>query len=78
MPFTIEFLRDAWRQLDELRAYDRTRILSQIRSQLEHHANVESRNRKQLTDHPLAGWELRVGDWRVFCTQWRTCGREGD
>ena len=66
MPFTIELLADAQRQLRELRAYDRTRILSEIRGQLEHQASVESRNRKQLEDHPVAGWELRVGDWRVF------------
>jgi len=33
---------------------------------LTHEANQETRRRKKLTDHPIAPWELRVGDFRVF------------
>jgi mRNA-degrading endonuclease RelE of RelBE toxin-antitoxin system len=29
-------------------------------------ANVESKRRKQLIANPLAAWELRAGDFRVF------------
>jgi len=32
---------------------------------------TETRNRKPLRDHPLATWELRVEQYRVFTTSTR-------
>lgn len=66
MAFFIEFSSNAERQIAALRAYDRARLLDEIGSQLTHQPDQVTRQRKQLTDHPLADWELRVGDWRVF------------
>ena len=66
MSFDIDFSEDAERHLADLRAYARTRIVDEIEVQLTHQPEARSRNRKELKDHPLARWELRVGDWRVF------------
>ncbi len=29
-------------------------------------ANIETKRRKRLAQHPIAAWELRVGKYRVF------------
>jgi mRNA-degrading endonuclease RelE of RelBE toxin-antitoxin system len=41
-------------------------IVDSIKLHLTHEADRRTRRRKKLTDHPLAPWELRVGDFRVF------------
>jgi len=33
---------------------------------LTHQPTVETRNRKQLRPNPIAPWELRIGDLRVY------------
>ena len=35
-------------------------------TQLTHQAEVESRHRKRLRENPIASWELRVENFRVF------------
>jgi mRNA-degrading endonuclease RelE of RelBE toxin-antitoxin system len=37
-----------------------------IEVRLTHEPGKPTRNRKRLEDNPLAPWELRVGDFRVF------------
>jgi len=66
MAFYIEFSEDAERQMAALRAVDRSRLFDEIDEQLTHQPNQRTRRRKQLTNHPLADWELRVDDWRVL------------
>lgn len=62
----------AVQELEELRAYDRRRILAELRSQLADQPTVPTRRRKCLIDltpsfeHELPVWELRVGDFRIF------------
>lgn len=41
-------------------------LLTAIEAQLLHEPLLETRNRKRLRPNPLASWELRVGDLRVF------------
>lgn len=41
-------------------------MLEAIETQLVHEPLVETRNRKLLRPNPIAPWELRVGDLRVF------------
>jgi hypothetical protein len=41
-------------------------VLEQIEVQLTYQPNVETRNRKRLRPNPLAPWELRIGEIRVF------------
>lgn len=66
MKFDIIFSPEAEDHLDDLTARNRRIILDQIAVQLTYEPNVPSRHRKQLQSNPLAGWELRIGDFRVF------------
>ena len=66
MSYEVRFSRDAERQLGELDARDRNIILVTIEEQLTHQAEVPTRHRKLLRENPLADWELRVGEYRVF------------
>jgi mRNA-degrading endonuclease RelE of RelBE toxin-antitoxin system len=49
-----------------LTAADRARVLDAIERQLVREPLIETRNRKPLRPNPLAPWELRVGELRVF------------
>ncbi len=66
MPFQIEYTQAARDQLLALAATDRGRIVDSVRLQLRDEPLVETRNRKLLRPNPIARWELRVGDFRVF------------
>jgi mRNA-degrading endonuclease RelE of RelBE toxin-antitoxin system len=41
-------------------------IVDAIKIHLTHDADQESRRRKRLVRNPIAVWELRAGDFRVF------------
>ena len=47
-------------------ARDRTTVLAGINRQLLHEPLKETRHRKPLRPNPIAPWELRVGQLRVF------------
>lgn len=66
MPFQIEYTQAARDQLLALAATDRGRIVDSVSLQLRDEPLVETRNRKLLRPNPIARWELRVGDFRVF------------
>ena len=66
MAYEIEFSEDAERHLADMTARERKTVLDAIETQLAWEAAVPSRNRKLLRANPLAAWELRVGEWRVF------------
>jgi mRNA-degrading endonuclease RelE of RelBE toxin-antitoxin system len=66
MAYQIRFSRDAERQLGELSARDRGILLEAIEEQLMHQPELATRHRKLLRENPLANWELRVGEYRVF------------
>jgi mRNA interferase RelE/StbE len=66
MAYQIMFSADAERQLHQLTARDRTIVLDTIESQLTHEPVLPTRARKLLRENPLADWELRVGEYRVF------------
>jgi len=40
--------------------------LDTVDEQLVHQPKVETRNRKPMRPNPLAPWELRIGDLRVY------------
>jgi mRNA-degrading endonuclease RelE of RelBE toxin-antitoxin system len=46
--------------------HQQTIILDAMAQFLENDPDVETRRRKRLRDNPLAPWELRVGEFRVF------------
>lgn|SRR5215210_2098532 len=66
MAYDIEFAESVKAQLGQLTARDRMLVLDAVEKQLLHEPFVETRNRKPLRPNPLAPWELRVGDLRIF------------
>ena len=64
--FDVRFTPDAERHLELLAARDRAIVLDAIEASLVHEPMVETRHRKRLRPNPLAPWELRVGDLRVY------------
>lgn len=41
-------------------------VLDAVDEQLQHQPNVETRNRKPMRPNPVAPWELRIGQLRVY------------
>ena len=66
MTFEIEFSEDSERQLAELTSRDRRTLLDSIETLLTHEPTTPTKHRKLLRPNPVAAWELRVGDFRVF------------
>jgi mRNA-degrading endonuclease RelE of RelBE toxin-antitoxin system len=66
VPFRVDFTHSAEADLAHFRAFEQRVIVDAIRAHLTVDADVESRRRKRLTAGPVAPWELRVGDHRVF------------
>lgn len=61
MSYEIEFSESVKAQLRSLSARERSIVIEAVEEQL-----VETRNRKLMRPNPLAPWELRIGDLRVF------------
>ena len=66
MPHEIEYSPEAEEHLRALTARQQTIILDAVEVQLLHQPTVETRNRKPMRPNPLAPWELRIGDLRVY------------
>ena len=66
MKFTVRFVPSADGDLGYYEAREQRIILDAIGKFLEVNADVESKRRKQLRPNPLAPWELRIGDYRIF------------
>lgn len=66
MPYEIEFMPDAQEHLSRLAARWQAILLDKIQEQLYHRPTEETRQRKKLRPNPLASWELRVGEFRIF------------
>jgi mRNA-degrading endonuclease RelE of RelBE toxin-antitoxin system len=66
MPFSVEFSPDTEQHLRVLTARQRTIVFDTVDRQLAHQPLVETRNRKPMRPNPLATWELRIGNLRVY------------
>ena len=66
MPYQIEFAKAVKTHLDVLTAGQRSTVLRAIEEQLTNEPSTETRNRKPLRPNPVAPWELRVQQMRVF------------
>jgi mRNA-degrading endonuclease RelE of RelBE toxin-antitoxin system len=66
VPYEIIFEPDAVEHLQGFSARDQSVVLDQIEVQLTYQPDAETRNRKRLRPNPLAPWELRIGEIRVF------------
>lgn len=66
MVYTIQFAESVKNQLRGLTARRRTTIFEAVDRELVHEPMTETKNRKPLRPNPIAPWELRIGDLRVF------------
>jgi mRNA interferase RelE/StbE len=66
MPHDIRYVPTALEHLRGLSAHDRVTVVDAVDRQLRHQPEVVTRHRKRMRPNPLAAWELRVGDLRVF------------
>ena len=66
MVYLIEFADCVKEHFNSLTANQRSIIIDAIEKQLTHEPLRETRNRKPLRPNPIAPWELRIGDLRVF------------
>ena len=66
MAYHIEFARLVKAHLKALSAHQQSTVLNAIERQLANEPSKETRNRKPLRPNPVAPWELRVGELRVF------------
>ena len=66
MAFDVDFSLHAGKHVRALRKRDQQIILDAISANLRHEPEKPTRNRKKLDEHPIAPWELRIGDFRVF------------
>jgi len=49
-----------------LTKHQQTRVLDAVDRQLVHEPTLETRHRKKMRPNPVAPWELRIGDLRVY------------
>ncbi len=66
MPYRIEYSPDVEEHLRFLTARQCAIVLDTVDAQLPHQPTVETRNRKPMRPNPLAPWELRIGELRVY------------
>jgi hypothetical protein len=66
VPYTVEFAASVEAHFRALTVRDRATVIGAIHRQLRHEPLKETRNRKPLRPNPVAPWELRVGQLRIF------------
>jgi mRNA-degrading endonuclease RelE of RelBE toxin-antitoxin system len=66
MPYRIVYARETEEHFKTLTARQRSTVLQRVEKQLVHEPAVETRNRKPMRENPLATWELRVENIRVY------------
>jgi len=66
MPYRIEYSPDTVGHPQALTARQRALVLRAVEEQRSYHPAVETRNRKPMRPNPLAPWELRVEECRVY------------
>jgi mRNA-degrading endonuclease RelE of RelBE toxin-antitoxin system len=66
VPYRIVYSPTTEKQLRALTARQRTTVFDNVDKQLAHQPTVERRNRKPMRPNPIAPWELRIGNLRVY------------
>jgi mRNA-degrading endonuclease RelE of RelBE toxin-antitoxin system len=66
MAYQIVYSPEAVSHLEALPKSSQVLVLDQVDIQLVHQPTLPTRKRKLLRPNPIAPWELRLGDVRVF------------
>jgi len=66
LPYLIEYSPDAEEHLRALTRRQQRIVLDAVERQLTYEPAAETRNRKPMRPNPLAPWELRIGNIRVY------------
>ena len=66
MAYVIEYSPDAEDHLRRLTTRRQRSVVDAVDRQLINQPTVETRNRKPMRPNPVAPWELRIGDLRVY------------
>ena len=66
MAFTIIYSPEAVDHLQALPKATQTLVIDQVDEHLAHQPKLPARKRKLLRPNPIAPWELRLGNIRVF------------
>jgi mRNA-degrading endonuclease RelE of RelBE toxin-antitoxin system len=66
LPYRVVWYPDTHAHLRSLTARQRFIVFDGVEEQLTHEPKTETRNRKEMRPNPLASWELRIGDLRVY------------
>jgi mRNA-degrading endonuclease RelE of RelBE toxin-antitoxin system len=64
--YRIEYSPEAEGHLRYLTKSQQTRVLDAVDRQLADEPTLETRHRKKMRPNPIAPWELRIGDLRVY------------
>src|SRR5260370_27015511 len=65
-PFAINMTEGAEADLKWFKAYGRSIILAWLESHLQYQPMLAMRRLNTMRPNPVAGWELRLGDFRVL------------
>jgi mRNA-degrading endonuclease RelE of RelBE toxin-antitoxin system len=66
LAYRIEYSPDADGHLRALSTRHQSIVLNAVDKQLPYQPAVETKNRKPMRPNPLAPWELRIGNLRVY------------
>jgi hypothetical protein len=66
VPYHIDISIAALEHLQLMTAFQRALIMKTMQNQLRNEPSVETRNRKRMRPNPIAEWELRIRDFRVY------------
>jgi len=64
--YRIDYSPAAEEHLRVLTARQRAVVFDTVDEQLAHEPGVETRNRKPMRPNPVAPWELRIGELRIY------------
>jgi mRNA-degrading endonuclease RelE of RelBE toxin-antitoxin system len=66
VPYRIQYSPATEEHLRVLTARQRAIVFGAVQEQLAHEPGVETKNRKPMRPNPIAPWELRIGELRVY------------
>jgi len=66
MKYRIEYSPDTLEHLRALSIRQQATVLDTVEKQLRFQPTVETKNRKPMRPNPIAPWELRIGNLRVY------------